>query len=260
MHFLKELIENPELDNPAKNHMNIHRHFYRYSKGSFIGPAIKISKTSSKITLKGTHEYEDLITELVLKSIKDEEKMIEIEGKLISGGDISEILERHGINWELQESKGKTQNYKAVITDKINKKKLMEIIELVRNSSYFLISFQLTPSCKVKTNKKIPQPSKKKIEDDDVNKRISFSTGYLENTEENLKSVIENIIPDFISDLPKKWRSIILLNNYKITDIQLPKDVKDSRLLRILAIRKGKIIRSIEVDSEIIEKQYSIIV
>lgn len=260
MHFLKELIENPKLNDPARNHMNIHRHFYRYSKGDFIGPAIKISKTSSKITLKGTHEYEDIISELVLKSINDVDKIIKVEGNLISGGDISKTLAEHGLDWDLQKSKGKTQNYKATITDNIKNKILMEIIEVLRETSYLLISFQLNPSCKVKTNKKIPQPSKKKIEEDDVNSRIGFSTGYLENTNENLKRVIENIIPDFASDLPKKWKSIILLNNYKITDIQLPKDVKDSRLLRILAIRKGKILRSIEVDSEIIEKQYNIIV
>lgn len=260
MHFLIELIENPELENPAKNHMNIHRHFYRYSKGDFIGPAIKISKTSSKITLKGSHEYEDIITELVLRSIKDKKQSITIEGNLITSGDISKILEEHNVNWDLKKSTGKTKNYKALISDKITVEKLLELIELLRGSSYLLISFQLTPSCKLKTNKKIPQPSKKKVEEDDVNKRIGFCTGYIENTEDNLKRIIQNLIPDFTVDLPKKWKSIILLNNYKITDIQLPKSIKDSRMLRILAVRKGKVIRSIEVDSETIENQYSIVV
>jgi hypothetical protein len=260
MHFIKELIETPELKNPAKNHMNIHRHFYRYSKGDFIGPAIKISKTSSKITLKGSHEYEDVIAELVLKTIKDKEKLIEIEGKLISGGDISKRLNEHGLSWDMQKSTGKTKNYKADITDKITVEKLIDVIELIRESSYLLLSFQFNPLYKLKTKKKIPQPSKKKVDEDDVNKRIGFCTGYIENTEENLKRVIENLIPDFVEDLPKKWRSIIVLNNYKITDIELPTDVKDSRLLRILAVRKGKMTRSIEVDSEIIEKQYSIVV
>lgn len=260
MHFLKELIENPELEDPARNHMNIHRHFYRYSKGDFIGPAIKISKTSSKITLKGSHEYEDLIAELVLESMKDWNNDIEIEGNLIAGKDISKDLEEHGVNWDLTKSKGKTKNYKATISDKITVENLIKVIESMRESSYLLISFQLTPSCKLKTKKRIPQPSKKKVEEDDVNKRIGFSTGYIENTEENLKRVLQNIIPDFVADLPKKWRSIILLNNYKITDIELPENVKDSRMLRILALRKGKITRSIEVDSETIENQYSIVV
>ena len=81
MHFLSKLIETPNLDNPAKNHMSIHRHFIRYSKGDFIGPALKISKTSGKITLKGTHEYEDLILELVVKSLSKTQADFEIKGK-----------------------------------------------------------------------------------------------------------------------------------------------------------------------------------
>jgi len=112
----------------------------------------------------------------------------------------------------------------------------------------------------VSTKKNIPQPSKKKVEEDDVNQRIQFCTGYLNNTEKNLNTVLENSIPDFKTELPKSWKSIIILNNYKITDIIIPKNVKDSRLLRIKSIRKGKLFRIIEVDSEIIEKQYSIVV
>ena len=69
MHFLKQLIETPILKDPSKNHMNIHRHFYRYSKGDFLGPAMKITQTKTKITLKGSHEYEDLILENVISKI-----------------------------------------------------------------------------------------------------------------------------------------------------------------------------------------------
>ncbi len=260
MHFLKELIENPKLENPTKNNMNIHRHFYRYSKGDFIGPAIKISLSSSKISMKGSHEFEDLITELVVNSISNNKQVLDIKGNLFSGVDINKTLREYGLNWDVKQSKGQTKNYKAAIIEKINKETLLKLIDVLRANSYFLISFELNPSCKVVTKKNIPQPSKKKVEEDDVNKRISFCTGNIENTNDNLKSVIENIIPDFASDLPKNWKSMVLLNNYKITDIELPKDVKDSRMLRILAIRKGRLSRSIEVDSEIIEKQYSFVV
>ena len=65
---------------------------------------------------------------------------------------------------------------------------------------------------------------------------------------------------DFKSDLPTIWKTIIIKNNYKITEIELPKNVKNSMLLRLLATRKGKMYRSIDVDGEIIEKQYNIVV
>ena len=70
----------------------------------------------------------------------------------------------------------------------------------------------------------------------------------------------DHTIPDFVSDIPQNWKSFVLFNNYIIKEIEIPKDVKDSRLLRIMAIRKGKMLRSVEINGEIIEKQYSIIV
>ena len=260
MHFLTELIQTPNLEDPTKKHMNIHRHFYRYSKGDFIGPALKISKTSAKITLKGTHEYEDLILELVGRSISNTDPDFEIKGKLITGSDLQDTISNLGLNWVLKKSTGKTKNYKADIIDQINKKLLLQAVDTFRENSYLLLSFAVNPNCKATTKKNIPQPSKKKVEDDDVNKRIQFCNGVLSNTEANLKMVLDLAIPDFTSEVPTKWKSLIIFNNYKINEIELPQNIKDSRLLRIMAIRKGKMFRSIDIDGELIEKQYSIIV
>jgi hypothetical protein len=259
MHFLKKLIEAPLLDDPPNKHMKIHRHFYRYSKGEFIGPAIKITKTSSKITLKGTHEYEDLITEIVTKTISNNNDF-EIKGKLITGIDISKLISDLGFSWELKKSTGKTKNFKADIIDKINKEKLIKAIDFLRENSYLLLSFNLGPNCKVTTKKSIPQPSKKKIEEDEVKKRVSFCTGYIKNTDQNLNYVLNLVISDFKDDIPNKWKRLILLNNYKFNVIEIPENIKDSRLMRIMAIRKGKMFRSLEIDGEILEKQYSIVV
>ncbi|MBY8987101.1 MAG: hypothetical protein KGD61_01515 [Candidatus Lokiarchaeota archaeon] len=258
MHFLSKLIETPNLDEPAKKHMDIHRHFYRYSKGVFIGPALKISKTRGKLTLKGAHEYEDLILELVVRSISNSQADFEIKGKLISGSDLQDTISNLGLNWILKRSTGKTKNYKADIMDQVNKNLLLQALELFRENSYLLLSFVINPNCKVTTKKNIPQPSKKKIEDDDVSKRIQFCTGVINNTDANLKMVLDLIVPDFISEIPKNWKSLTVFNNYKINEIELPTNIKDSRLLRIMAIRKGKMFRSIDIDGEVIEKQYSI--
>ncbi|NVM18236.1 MAG: hypothetical protein HWN80_11020 [Candidatus Lokiarchaeota archaeon] len=260
MHFLSKVIETPNLDDPAKKHMSIHRHFYRYSKGDFIGPALKISKTSGKITLKGAHEYEDLILELVVKSLSNSQPDFEIKGKLITGSDLQETISNLGLNWVLKRSTGQTKNYKADILDQVNKSLLLQAIEIFRENSYLLLSFVINPNCKVTTKKNIPQPSKKKVEDDEVGKRIQFCTGVLSNTDANLKMVLDLAVPDFTSEIPKNWRSLTIFNNYKIKEMEIPTNIKDSRLLRIMAIRKGKMFRSIDINGELIEKQYSIIV
>ncbi len=260
MHFLKIIVKTPILDDPAKNHKNIHRHFYRYSKGDFIGPALKISQTKAKFTLKGSHEYEDLILEIIANGISNPDENFEIKGNLISGADVGDIINDLGFNWNLKKSTGQTKNYKAEIIDNTNKNSLIESIEAFRETSYFLLSFNINPNCKVTTKKKIPQPSKKKVEDDDVAKRIQFCTGIINNTESNFNYIIKNALSDFQSEFPRKWKKLTIFNNYKINEIELPKNVKNSRLLRIMAIRKGKLLRSLDIDGEIIEKQYSIVV
>ena len=260
MHFLKKIIESPVLEDPAKNYISIHRHFYRYSRGDFIGPAIKISKTKAKLTLKGSHEYEDAILEIVTNGMTNSEKLFEIKGRLISGADISELINSLGFNWDLKQSTGQTKNYKAEIVDQTNRDVLLESIEKFRENSYLLLSFNINPNCKVSTKKNIPQPSKKKVEEDDVNKRIQFCTGYINNTDKNLNYALDVILADFKSELSKNWKTIILYNNYKLLDIEIPKSIKNSRLLRIMAIRKGKLFRIADIDGETIEKQYSIVV
>ncbi|MFW9895561.1 MAG: hypothetical protein ACFFD7_07145 [Candidatus Thorarchaeota archaeon] len=255
MHFIKKLTESPVLENPAKEHIDVHRHFYRYSKGEFIGPALKISKTQNRINLKGSHEYEDLIIEAVANTITEDE--IEIKGSLISGSDITPVITNLGFDWNLKKSTGKAENYKADILIITDRKTLLESIKVFRKTSYYLISFNLNPTCKVTTKKNIPQPSRKKIEEDDLAKRIGFCTGILSNNEKNLSMVKNMALPDFKSEIPEKWKAIIVYNNYKITDIDLPDNIDDWGLKRILAVRKGRLFRSIDVDGEIIEKQYS---
>ncbi|MFW9949982.1 MAG: hypothetical protein ACFFKA_07645 [Candidatus Thorarchaeota archaeon] len=260
MHFLKKIIGTPSLDDPAQNHMDVHRHFYRYSKGEFIGPALKISRSSTKITLKGSHEYEDLIEELVVESISDTQKVFEIKGTLIAGTDLSSTIENLGFNWDLKKSTGQTQNYKASILSTTNRDQILKAIDLFRKNCYLLISFNINASCKLTTKKSIPQPSKKKVEDDDLSQRIQFCTGILINNNNNEKHILEEALPDFKTEILKDWKSITILNNYKITDIELPKNIADSRLLRIMAIRRGKLTRTVEVNSETFEKQYSFVV
>ncbi len=260
MHFLSELVKKPILEDPFERHLNIHRHFYRYSKGDFIGPALKITKTQAKFTLKGAHEYEDLILEAVTKTISNSQENFEIKGKLITSSDIANLISELGLNWVLKKSTGKTKNYKAEILDQINKDLLLQIVDAFREKCYLLVSYNRNANCKVTMKKNIPQPSKKKVEDDEVSKRIQFCTGMLDNTDANLEMMLDLAVPDFKSELPNNWKSLTILNNYTINQIEIPTNIKDTRMLRIMAIRKGKMIRSVEIDGDLIEKQYSIVV
>jgi len=65
-HYLAKLIANPNPNDPIKDAPDVHKHFTRYSKGPFEGPVFKISRTKSKITLRASHEYEDLLLRFAL--------------------------------------------------------------------------------------------------------------------------------------------------------------------------------------------------
>jgi len=259
MHFLNTIVNRPQLEDPAKNHFKVHRHFYRYSKGEFLGPAITISKTKAKITLKGTHEYEDLIQEITCRTATEDS--FEVKGVLITGKDISETLSNLGLEWKLKKSTGQTKNYKSEFVDTLTKDTLIETIETLRDTSYLLLSFNNGPSCKVTTKKRIPQPSKKKAEDDELSKRIQFCSGIINNTNSNMSLILDLVLPDFKSKIPDNWKKLSLTNNYRITEVEIPKNIKNSMLMRIMAIRKGKMLRSLELDNgNIVENQYNIVV
>jgi hypothetical protein len=262
MHFLKEIVENPELEDPFNKHLNVHRHFARYSKGVFIGPAFKITKTNTKITIKGSFEFEDFIQEMVVKTVPDE--TLKIKCSLIASKDISDTITNLGLEWRLKKTQDKDtgviRSFKATFDGEINKNILLESIKSLRETSYLLLNFNLNPTCKITTKLRLPQPSKKKPEEDDIGKRLQFCTGIINNTEASIKMIIEGCLSDFKSEIPSKWRTIILTNTYNINDIEIPKNVKNSKLLRVMATRKGKLIRTINVDKEIIENQYNIVV
>lgn len=255
MHFLKQIIENPSFEEPAKEHMDVHKHFYRYSRGKFSGPAMKMKKYSTKITMKGSFEYEDAVQEIVTKTVPKND--INVEGIVITGRDISDTLKKLGLNWELEEKSGKSKGYETEFSDTLSKDKVLQIIEELREHCYVMLNYKVNKYCQVKTDEKLPKPSKKNPIEDDIDKRVSFCRGYVETNQSNIELVYDYILSDFKSEMPNDWTDIILTNTYDIDEIEIPKDVKNSRMMRIMAIRKGKLIRTLKCDDKTFTREYS---
>ncbi len=258
MHFLEQVVNTPQLKDPAEKHMDVHRHFTKYSRGVFSGPALKIAKTSSKITLKGSRDYEDLIQEIVIQALP--ESNISVKGVLITTEDISDRIADLGLTWGLKASTGQTKNFKADFSEEVSREKLLKIIEAFRTYAYLLINFKNDANYKVSTKIRLPQPSKKQPMEEDINSMVNFCTGVLKTNKDNVNRVIKSALFDFQGEIPEEWKQISLMNNYKISDLEVPKNLKDSKLLRSLAIRKGELERIISVDGKDFKKQYSIVV
>ena len=91
-HYLTKLIEKPIYEDPVNEVPDVHKHFTRYSRGHFNGPAIKIAKTKATITLSGSYEYEDEITRIALEHMDDDP--ISVTGVVMGAINFTKLMEK----------------------------------------------------------------------------------------------------------------------------------------------------------------------
>lgn len=262
MHFLKDLLENPMDSDPVKNFPQVHKHFIRYSKGNFIGPAAKV-RFSKNISIDGSFEFEDLFAWLASEAmisgnLKDD---IQITGNILSDRDFSKVLFEIGLNsWKVKKSTGKTKNFKCLLDtpEKITAAQLKELIEKLNSTCYLMFNFN-TGSISLKTKKKPPRPKAKedKKEGKTIADKVKFTKLKLPNTEYMRALIIEEILPDFKDEITSSTKLILLECSYDINDLILPpKEMrKNSSSIRRLTLRKGILERICVIDKESYENK-----
>jgi hypothetical protein len=257
-HYLTKLIENPQLDDPVSDAPEVHKHFTRYSKGSFEGPVIKISQTKSKISLWCSHEYEDLLMRCALRVLPEDE--VSIKGSILGGEDFTPLVDEIGFgdDWTPKKSKGKTKNYSLDFKEpvKVSREKLQKLSIEGMAKVYILLSFtSKDKSVNLKIKKSPPRPSSKNPDETSVSSKLKFASLKLPKDDQELQILLKEIAPDFLDEIPENWKSIIVQNSYYITDLEFPKDKSNSRLYRLNTIRKGSLNRIIDVDKEIFKNE-----
>ncbi len=261
-HYLAELIEKPNMEAPADEAPEIHRHFTRYSRGNFPGPVMKISTTAKNITLNGSFEYEKALGEIFVQHLPEGEHPV--TGAVVAPKDLNNDLKMLGIPLELSApSKSvKTKNYKCSIKQaiKLTNEQILDLLSNIGKESYILLSIKgpAGSGLTLTTKKSPPRPNQKNPDESSPDKLLQFCKVKLPNKPAIMDEVIKQLIPDFKGDLPKNFKKLTLVNQYRFTDLDLPKEKIPSRLFRIKTVRIGKIIRTIDVDGKEIEKQYNV--
>jgi hypothetical protein len=262
MHFIKDLLGKPMDSDPIKNIPQVHRHFMRYSKGEFEGPSmvIKISKTN--ITVNGSFEFEDLCAWIAGKCMPDSIKPFNITGSLISGNDFSNNIQKLGIDWKVKKSTGQTKNFKTVLkpADKaaISKDQLVKLIENLNSDCYILLNFKAgePTNFTLTTAKNPPRPKTKGGTEEEEAKeqaaRIKFTSLKIPFSEDNLKLLINEAVPDYKDEISSKVKVIEVTNSYTIQELILPpkEKVTESSQYRTLTLRKGILKRKIVIDGK----------
>jgi len=254
-HYLMKIIENPELADPVKNAPDVHKHFTRYSKGVFDGPIFKVSQTKSKISIWCSYEYEDVATRLALENLPED--IVSVKGSVMSASDFTKLMEKIGFDssWKPIKSKGKSVNYSIVhkTAKEVSKEQLIALSSKAVPYLYSFLSFSSEDKSTILAIKtKPPRPSNKNPDEAAIGNKIKFCTLKLANSPEIAEKIIDAIAIDFKDEIPKNWKSIIIQNNYEITDLILPeKDPKmSSRVFRLKTLRKGKLNRIAEINKE----------
>ncbi|MHA1820819.1 MAG: hypothetical protein ACTSU2_00855 [Promethearchaeota archaeon] len=267
MHFLKDLINDPQNDNPAKELPAVHRHFVKYSRGLFDGPIAKVRFTSAKINVNSSFEYEDLLEWVAAKSVSPD-TIFNVSGNIICGSDFSSDMAELGLDWNVVKSTGKTKNYKVVLKEKkeLTAEQMIKLIEVLHKKAYILLSFSdvnKKVSFSVKKNPPRPKQSGGKASlNDDLEKeqaaRLKFASLKMNFSEESKNLLLSELIPDFLDELKSKTKQILVSNQYDIKELILPprESVKSSKMIRYLTIRKGELIRTCDINGEKYSTKY----
>jgi len=212
--FIKKIFEN-KIDD------SVHKQFVRFGKGVYPGRAVvKITRQPEKIKIGTSFEMANDIVEFcsqISNSLKCSGLIFSKEKLELSGEKKKSGLLAYDINQDLT-------------SDQI--KKILE-------KCYITLLDIESPGISLKSKKKIPKPGKagdSKI--DDKFCQLELNTKFW-----------PQVKSEFAFDLPE-FKKALTVHTYTITDIIMPKGEKDFEKIRILAKRKGKIIRKITIDKQ----------
>ncbi|MEK6820446.1 MAG: hypothetical protein AABX71_01925 [Nanoarchaeota archaeon] len=214
--FVKKIFQN-KLDE------QVHSQFVRFGKGVYGKRAVLSLHKTGKIKLRGSFEYANDFVLLVA----------ELADVKFSGI----IFSREKLNLEGEKKKAGLFVYE--VSD-LSGEKIREIEE----KTYSMLLDGESSDISLKMKKKLPKPGKGgegKVDD-------KFCI-----LEADLKCW-QKIRDAFFWDVPE-CKKIRVEHTYIITDLIFDKNEKDFELMRINARRKGKLVRKIEADGKIFEKE-----
>ena len=192
-----------------------HNQFVRFGKGKFENRAVLNLQKTSKIKLKGSFEWANDFVE-----VASELTNIKFSGIILS-------KEKLGLDNE----KKKSGIFQYEVLD-IDSEKIKEI----RDKIYTMLLDGEGEGIILKMKKKLPKPGK--------------SEGKIDNKFCQLEADLKywpEIKDAFMLPECKKCK---ISHTYIIEEIVAPKDEKDFEKIRILAKRRGKIIRNLEIDKK----------
>ncbi|MEM4152921.1 MAG: hypothetical protein QXK80_02295 [Candidatus Pacearchaeota archaeon] len=218
--FIKKIFEN-------KVDETVHKQFVRFGKGTYeLRAIINVTKQVDKIKISSTFELANDLVEFVSTLVPK----LSVSGIILSKNKID--------GYEFRKKQG-------ILACEINKEMSADELKELSIKVYAMLFDCSAPGILLKIKKRLPKPGKSgetKVDD-------KFCVLELD------KKFWPQLHNEFLWDLPTDFKKARIEHSYIIKELVLPKDEKDFEKMRIMAKRKGKIIRKIVVDNQEINKE-----
>lgn len=223
MNFIKKIVQG-EVDEA------VHKRFSRYGKGEYERGLLWIKK-GKNLRLKGSYDWSNDLFGLIAENIK---KDTEVKGKIVAFRDFESEI---GIEPESFSKRGKV--YTAEINSVLTPEQMMSLYEKFQGD--FLLLNIKSDDFKLRVKNSIPKPGGK-IKDNFCSATVTL-----------------DLLDEFAFDFDKNFSEVNITNKFVITDLVVPKEYeKDPAMARLMAKRKGKLIRVITMEGDSIEKEYAV--
>ncbi len=212
--FIKNVVEG-EIDDKT------HSQFVKFGKGEYKNRAVLNCRKGSSIRLNSGSEYANDFVDLVSENVN-----VIFSGIILSKESIKEFLNVG----ELKKSEIYSYEVEGISS---------EVVKKISEKAYFMLLDAEGEGISLKIKKKLPKPGKSK------KSKIDDKFCVLE-AELKFWSMIKDA---FLWDLPD-FKKAVVSHDYIIDELIVPENEKDFKKTRVLAKRKGKLIRNIEVDGQ----------
>jgi len=220
--FIKKIFE-------GKSDELVHLQFQKFSRGEFKNRAmIKAGNSKGKYSIATTYEYASDFVRSMAEKLGDSKT--KVTGGVITTADLTGKLEFV--------DKKQFMGVKQYVMDKeMNGEEIIKLCDDFK-TAFIALSFVVGDS-ELKIKAKAPKNAKPSTKGDaapkpDFCKLITTD-----------KDLIKSVLFDINLEGFKK---VNIGHNFQVLDIIVPKDEKDFAKMRELAKRKGKIIRTLDVD------------
>ncbi len=216
----------------------VHIQFQKFSKGEFRDKAlVSVNKIGNKFSIGTTYEYANGFVRSLAEKLKNGEKT-KVTGVIVSTRDLNGQLEFENI----RQFMGVKQ---YVINRELSKEQILGICDKFP-SSFLGLSFSVGDT-ELKIKAKAPKSAKPSISGDKT-PPANFC---------KLKTLDIELVESLLFDVPhfENVKKTFIRHNFIIADIDVPKNEKDPAKMREMAVRKGKIIRKIDMDGKELVKE-----